>query len=539
MDVSGHFGDPEGDSLRYTATGLPAGLTIDPVTGVISGTVDGSASVDGPYTVTVTATDPEGASVATSFTWEITNPAPVAGDGTDSTREDGPVTGSVTGDVSDADGDTLTYTLLSEPSAGKLTFNADGSYSFDPAGDFEHLAVGETATVNFSYQVDDGEGGTDTAQVTITITGENDAPIVAKPLEPFKGHDNEVIEVDIAGHFADIDGSDRLSFEATGLPPGLTIDPVSGVISGKIDNLAYVKGPYTVVITVRDPHGGIVTTSVNFEVRPDPASQTREPAPGVELPAPESHDNDATDDIAVTGAVVDAVEAITDLRSTRTDLDADGAIVQAVNTVRTLASITGQDDLTILNQIRSLEELRQQSQAFSDRLDIDLGRGETETLRGYSLRVGISPSDVLDPNRIASELAFNTLTDDRTIIFEVLERQIDGGSATISGLSATLADGRPLPPWVRDLGKGTFMIEKPANMEALEVRIQAIMSDGSVVDTQLKIELENGEISAQKLSNDRSQAQPFATKLAEAAKAGEQEADELLKALNAAETAAE
>ena len=40
------FDDPDGDILSFSATGLPAGLTIDPVTGLISGQVDPAAVGD-------------------------------------------------------------------------------------------------------------------------------------------------------------------------------------------------------------------------------------------------------------------------------------------------------------------------------------------------------------------------------------------------------------------------------------------------------------------------------------------------------------
>ena len=73
------FADPDGDVLTYSAAGLPEGLSIDLETGLITGTIDSSASQLGPYEVTVTATDSDGASVDVTFTFNVTNPAPVIG----------------------------------------------------------------------------------------------------------------------------------------------------------------------------------------------------------------------------------------------------------------------------------------------------------------------------------------------------------------------------------------------------------------------------------------------------------------------------
>ena len=54
-------------TLTYSASGLPAGLSINSSTGLISGT----PSTAGTYSVTVTATDGTGASGSASFTWTI------------------------------------------------------------------------------------------------------------------------------------------------------------------------------------------------------------------------------------------------------------------------------------------------------------------------------------------------------------------------------------------------------------------------------------------------------------------------------------
>jgi chitodextrinase len=51
----------------FSATGLPAGLTLNPATGVVSGTVTG-----GPYTSTIAATNSAGSSSAVTITWNIT-----------------------------------------------------------------------------------------------------------------------------------------------------------------------------------------------------------------------------------------------------------------------------------------------------------------------------------------------------------------------------------------------------------------------------------------------------------------------------------
>ena len=67
--------DPDaGQTLSWVATGLPAGLSINPSTGLISGTIGANAATGSPYTVTVTATD-NGVpvlSASQTFTWTVT-----------------------------------------------------------------------------------------------------------------------------------------------------------------------------------------------------------------------------------------------------------------------------------------------------------------------------------------------------------------------------------------------------------------------------------------------------------------------------------
>ena len=85
--------DSGGNISTYVLTSgtLPAGLSLAADTGLITGTIDNSASqgAAGIYTLTISAVDSGGLTVTDSFTWTITNVAPVATDNTAAINEDG------------------------------------------------------------------------------------------------------------------------------------------------------------------------------------------------------------------------------------------------------------------------------------------------------------------------------------------------------------------------------------------------------------------------------------------------------------------
>ena len=59
---------------------------------------------------------------------------------------------------------------------GQFTIEADGSWRFDPDADFDDLAPDATRTTALTYTVSDGNGGTDTATLTVTVRGADDVP---------------------------------------------------------------------------------------------------------------------------------------------------------------------------------------------------------------------------------------------------------------------------------------------------------------------------------------------------------------------------
>jgi VCBS repeat-containing protein len=94
---------------------------------------------------------------------------PVAGNYSVTTEEDTPVSGQVVG--SDADGDALTYALGTGPVNGTVSVNANGSWTYTPAGDFN-------GADSFTVSVSDGNGGVTTATVNVGVTPANDVPVI-------------------------------------------------------------------------------------------------------------------------------------------------------------------------------------------------------------------------------------------------------------------------------------------------------------------------------------------------------------------------
>ena len=262
LPVGSGFSDPDGDALTFGATGLPAGLAINAATGVISGTIDRSASQanGGVYSITVTANDGKGGTVSQTFTWTVTNPAPVAVNDTAATNEDTAVRIDVLANDTDADKDPLRVTTA-RAGNGTVTINPDGSLQYVPNPNFN-------GTDTIIYTITDGEGGTSTATVSVAIRPVNDAPTTTG-LPNQNDNDGGTVSVPVASSFSDVDG-DKLSFAATGLPPGLSIDPATGLITGRIPQDGSVKGPYNVTVIATDPSGASVTATFVWSIQNQP-----------------------------------------------------------------------------------------------------------------------------------------------------------------------------------------------------------------------------------------------------------------------------
>ncbi len=206
------------------------------------------------------------------------NRAPAARDDAGQGDQNSHVRGNLLANDSDPDGDPLTIASVgSRPmtsdgitvagsNGGTFTVLPDGSYVFTPGNAFERLAAGETAISTISYTITDPSGATSTATAIVTITGTNDGPVSTAISDTSSLDAQSHVSYDISGYFSDPDASDKLTYTATGLPPGLSIDPHTGIITGDIDPSASQGsslGVYNITVTATDSSGA--TTSQKFD----------------------------------------------------------------------------------------------------------------------------------------------------------------------------------------------------------------------------------------------------------------------------------
>ncbi|MEL6166426.1 MAG: Ig-like domain-containing protein, partial [Cyanobacteria bacterium J06628_3] len=99
---------------------------------------------------------------------------------------------------SDSDGDTLAVSIGNLPANGTLNISQNNLF-YTPNSDF-------TGTDTFTYQIDDGNGGTDTATVSVNITEFNDIPVIAN--DSATTDEDTAVTIDVLANDSDGDGDD-------------------------------------------------------------------------------------------------------------------------------------------------------------------------------------------------------------------------------------------------------------------------------------------------------------------------------------------
>jgi VCBS repeat-containing protein len=169
---------------------------------------------------TYTASDGSASDTANLvFTITGLNDAPVANPDNATTGENASVLINVLANDTDVDnGAVLTVTSAAAPAGqGSATVVAN-QVQFNPGSDFNHLAVGATATVTVNYTIQDQFGATSASTATVIVTGTNDGP-VANP-DSAATTENAAILINVLANDSDADDGAVLTVTSASAPAG-------------------------------------------------------------------------------------------------------------------------------------------------------------------------------------------------------------------------------------------------------------------------------------------------------------------------------
>jgi hypothetical protein len=290
-----------GQPTNYSATGLPPGFTIDPTTGMISGS--GLSQFVGSYHVTLTATNSEGTSTVRALQFNIrpvpTPPAPPANDNFASAQAISGIGGTIKGaningtasatkeigepnHAGNTGGASIWYTWTApltrtfffdthgssfDTLLGVYTGSSVGSLTEAASNDNDPNAIDNTSQVQFAatkgtvyfIAVDGAGGATGGVQLNwgIPLTASSN-PVITSPLEA-----NGVVGQQFV--YQIVANNTPTRYNADNLPPGLTINTITGIISG----IPTQAGTSSVAITATGASTpGSATLTLNIDPAP-------------------------------------------------------------------------------------------------------------------------------------------------------------------------------------------------------------------------------------------------------------------------------
>ena len=334
--------------LSATSTGF------DPTDAAYQGL---SADEEQVLTINFRATDVGGETADGVLTLTVTgvNDAPEQASDADTTlaaTEDGEAVAGTLG-LTDVDGDDVTVTVSTQPSTGTVTVTdaATRAFSYDPGSNFQSLSAGEETTETFTLEYTDGTA-TATQEITVTITGVNDAPVAADR-DGITVGDSTTLTIDktfLSQQISDVDNEDA----------DLSITNVE-VTSGP-GSISESEGSYTFTPTdVSENTAVVLTYTLSDGTDTDTGTLTLNVVDAIPLGDVNEDGTETLADMKAAAATALGVDASTIelalAASPDTILDADYSPTADFNgTVSFVIKRTGEDDLPAILTVNAVND---------------------------------------------------------------------------------------------------------------------------------------------------------------------------------------
>ncbi len=256
---------------------VPNGTVTVDNTGNISFTP--AANYNGPVSFPYTISDGNGGMATANINITVTavNDNPVAVDDPYTTAEDTAVVLAPLTNDSDVDMDPLTVSDINgtaiTPGTAQSIPVSNGTVNVDAAGNITFVPdANYNGPVSFPYTISDGNGGTATANINITVTAVNDAPVAVDdnyttvedtsvaltPLTNDSDPDLDPLTI------TDINGTAFANNISIAVPNGTVTVDNTGNIS--FTPAANYNGPVSFPYTISDGNGGMATANINITV---------------------------------------------------------------------------------------------------------------------------------------------------------------------------------------------------------------------------------------------------------------------------------
>jgi len=191
------------------------------------------------------------------------NDAPVAVNDSYTTAEDTVLNVAASGVLAndtDTDGDALTAILATGPTHGTLTLNANGSFIYTPATNYN-------GSDSFTYRANDTMTNSSVATVNITVTPVNDGPVAVN--DSYTTLEDTALNVPANGVLAndtDVDGNPLTAVLVTGPTHGtLTLNANGSFLYTPTNNY---NGPDSFTYRANDGTSNSGIATVNITVTP-------------------------------------------------------------------------------------------------------------------------------------------------------------------------------------------------------------------------------------------------------------------------------
>ncbi|MFC1514120.1 Ig-like domain-containing protein, partial [candidate division KSB1 bacterium] len=258
--------DADGDSVSYEAANLPLGAVFNKITGLFSWTPN--FNQNGIYRVVFNAIDAGG---GTSYEdiYLIVNQPPVWG----------PVTGQSTQEgvqlefilyVSDADNDSLTFSVTDQPSNSLITFSQDSViFQWTPA-------EGQNGNYAVTFTANDNKSGISDVIIPIQVSeSTGQLPPIIIPVKDYNISENQLVIFQVVA--TDDEPQDSLTFGTFGsLPVGAEYDSLDTHIFQWTPDYSQ-NGSYDLIFSVSDKNSNTTYDSLTISV----ANNNRRPIVGL------------------------------------------------------------------------------------------------------------------------------------------------------------------------------------------------------------------------------------------------------------------